>query len=175
MKKILSVALLFVALNSIAQDKTYPTPDYNNTPFYYDAAKNELVELDANQFVVGARPKGLTGAEAALYIDETTSRNKIKKNSATFIVKLQPSIDPRTLIDLNKATVNQKSSKHKFIIYKKKIFTTKDTNPTIEITFKKIGDGIYLVTKKSELSNNEYFFSLTENSKSQIIYYFTIN
>lgn len=175
MKKILSAALLLIALNSIAQDKTYPTPDYNNTPFYYDAAKNELVELDANQFVVGARPKGFTGAEAALYIDEITSRNKIEKSSATFIVKLQPGVDPRTLIDLNKATVNQKSGKREFVVYKKGMFTAEGTNPTVEIAFKKIGDGIYLVTGKTELSSGEYFFSLAENSKSRIVYCFTIN
>lgn len=172
MTKLLILTLL--AFTTLAQAQTYPLPDYDNSPFYYNSAKNELVELDANQFVVGARPKGLTGAEAALYIDGTTSKNKIEKTEAAFIVKLQSGTDPRTLMDLNKATVNQHSGKREFVVYKKGMFTAEGTNTTVDIAFKKIGDGLYLVTPKAELTSGEYFFSLMANSKSRIVYCFTI-
>lgn len=170
MKHIIAALLSLTVFWGYAQ--TYPTPDYNNTPFFYNG--KELVELDAVQFVVGARPKGLTGAEAALYLDGTTSSTKVSPDSAIFIVKLEVGTDPRTLMDLNKATVNSHSGKREFVVYKKGIATAEGVNNTIDITFKKIGDGIYLVTAKAKLESGEYFFSLLSNTKSRIVYCFTV-
>ncbi len=175
MKNLLALTMLVFCIVVNAQDKTYPTPDYNNTPFFYNSTKNELVELDACSYVVGAKPKGLFGAEGALYIEGVTSRNKLDKATAAFIVKLQPGVDPRTLIDLNYATVNERSGKREYVIYKKGAASAEQTNPTVELSFKKVGDGVYLVTAKTELKSGEYFFSLAENSKSRIAYCFTIN
>ena len=71
-------------------------------PFHYDAAKHALVELDTAQYVVGARPKGFAGAEAAIYLNGVTSTVKIPSEAAVFVVKLKAGTDPRTLMDLNK-------------------------------------------------------------------------
>lgn len=170
MKNLLTV--FFFAFTFASYGQTYPTPDYNNTPFFYNG--KELVELDAVQYVVGARPKGLTGAEAALYLDGTTSSVKVDKDAAQFIVKLEVGVDPRTLMDLNKAKVNDHSGKREFVVYKKGMFTAEGTNPTIDISFKKIGEGLYLVTAKAPLTSGEYFFSVMANAKSKIVYCFTI-
>lgn len=167
------IAFFLIAFSITVNAQTYPTPDYNNTPFFYNG--KELVELDAVQYVIGARPKGLTGAEAALYLNGTTSSVKVEKNAAEFIVKLEVGVDPRTLMDLNKTTVNEKSGKREFVVYKKGMFTAEGTNPTIDISFKKISDGIYLVTSKSPLTSGEYFFSVMANAKSKIVYCFSVN
>ncbi len=164
--------LLFLAFSISSFGQTYPTPDYNNTPFFYNG--KELVELDAVQYVIGARPKGLTGAEAALYLNGKTSSVKVEKEAAQFIVKLEVGVDPRTLMDLNKTTVNEKSGKREFVVYKKGMFTAEGTNPTIDISFKKISDGVYLVAPKSPLTSGEYFFSVMANAKSKIVYCFTV-
>ncbi|MFN8322854.1 MAG: hypothetical protein U0T74_09370 [Chitinophagales bacterium] len=170
MKQLFTIA--FVILTALGYAQNYPVPDYNNTPFYYNGT--ELVELDAVQYVVGARPKGLTGAEAALYLNGTTSSVKIEKDAAKFIVKLEPGVDPRTLIDLNKATVNQHSGKREFVVYKKGAFTAEGTNPTVDISFKKVGEGLYLVTTKAPIESGEYFFSAAANASSKVVYCFTI-
>lgn len=166
------ITLLFVLATIIGYSQSYPTPDYNNTPFFYNG--KELVELDAVQFVVGGRPKGLTGAEAALYLDGITSSTKVSADAAMFIVKLEVGTDPRTLMDLNKATVNTHSGKREFVVYKKGLATAEGVNNTTDITFKKIADGVYLVTSKSKLESGEYFFSLLSNTKSRIVYCFTV-
>ena len=173
MKSLLTSLYCVFALVAYGQDKTYPTPDYNNTPFYYNGTT--LVDLDAVQYVLGARPKGLTGAESALYLNGTTSSVKINKDAATFIVKLEPGVDPRTLMDLNMAKVNNHSQKREFVIFKKGMFTAEGTNPTVDISFKKVGEGIYVVTPKSPLASGEYFFSVMANAKSKIVYCFTVN
>ncbi|WP_276975731.1 hypothetical protein [Flavobacterium filum] len=170
MKKIWTLLFLAFSIGSFGQ--TYPSPDYNNTPFLYNG--KELIELDAVQYVIGARPKGLTGAEAALYLNGTTSSVKVEKENAQFIVKLEVGVDPRTLMDLNKTTVNDKSGKREFVVYKKGMFTAEGTNPTIDISFKKISDGVYLVTSKAPLTSGEYFFSVMANAKSKIVYCFSV-
>lgn len=169
MKKIITV--LFLMATIILYSQNYPTPDYNNTPFFYNG--KELVELEAVQFVVGGRPKGLTGAEAAIYLNGSSSNVKVDKDSARFIVKLDPNVDPRTLMDLNKATSNAHSGKREFVVYKKGLVTAEQVNNTTEISFKKIADGVYIVTSKVPLVEGEYFFSLMANSQSRIVYCFT--
>lgn len=173
MKKITLLLLIMASTIVYGQQNTYPTPDYNNTPFFYNG--KELVELDAVQYVVGSRPKGLTGAEAALYLAGTTSSVKVDKENAVFIVKLEPGVDPRTLVDLNRATVNDHSGKREFVVYQKGMFTAEGTNPTVDISFKKVGEGVYVITSKTPLTSGEYFFSVAANSKSRIVYCFTVN
>lgn len=175
MKYLYLIILFTISSPLFSQEKKYPTPDYDNTPFYYDDSKNELIELDAQQFVVGARPKGLTGAESALYIDGKSAKTKVSKDEPKFIVKIQAGVDPRTQMDLNLTKVNEHSGKREFVIYKKGAFTTEGTNPTVDISFKKIGDGIFLVTPKSTLQAGEYFFSLMANSKNRVVYCFSVN
>jgi hypothetical protein len=170
----LATAALLASSLTLAQDKPYPIPDYDNAPFHYDTAKNALVELDTVQYVVGARPKGFAGAEAALILSGLTSTVKFASEAAVFVVKLKVGVDPRTLMDLNKATVNEDSGKREFVIYKKGMFTAEGTNPVVDISFKKVADGVYLVTPKTPLSSGEYFFSLLENAKSKVVYCFTI-
>ncbi len=166
-----TVFFIIFTLTSFGQN--YPIPDFNNSPFFYDG--NELVELDAVPFVIGKRPRGLTGAEAAIYLDGTTSSVKIDKDKAQFIVKLEVDVDPRTLMDLNKTVVNGRSGKREYVVYKKGMYTGEGTNLTIDLSFKKIGDGLYLVTSKAPLESGEYFFSLMANEKSKIVYCFTVN
>lgn len=173
MKTTLLVLLSCVSYFAFAQDKTYPFPDYNNTPFFYNG--KELVELDAVQFVLGGRPKGLTGAEAAIYLNGTTSSVKIKPDDAVFLVKFEAGVDPRTLMDLNKATVNEHSGKREYVVYKKGAFTAEGTNPTVDISYKKVGDGLYKVTPKAPLTAGEYFFSVAASAKAKIVYCFTVN
>jgi hypothetical protein len=168
------ITVLSLVFSQFSFGQTYPTPDYDNTPFFYDGNGKELVELDAVQYVVGARPKGLTGAEAAIYLPGTTSTVRVDKEAATFIVKLEAGVDPRTLMDLNKATTNERSGKREFVIYKKGMFTAESTNSTIDLSFKKVSDGVYLVTSKSLLTSGEYFFSVMANAKSKIVYCFTV-
>lgn len=172
-RRIAAAALLAGSL-AVAQDKTYPTPDYDNAPFQYDASKNALVELDRAQYVLGARPKGFAGAEAAVYINGATSSVKLPPEAAMFVVKLKAGVDPYTLMDLNKATVNEHSGKREFVVYKKGMFTAEATNPVVDLSFKKVADGVYVVTPKAPLSSGEYFFTLLENTKSKVVYCFTI-
>jgi hypothetical protein len=172
MKTLFFSVFLISSFIAFAQDKTYPIPDYNNTPFFFNG--KELVELDAVQFVLGARPKGLTGAEAAIYLNGVTSNVKIKSDDAVFIVKLEAGVDPRTLMDLSKATVNDHSGKREYVVYKKGAFTSEGTNPSIDISFKKVSEGVYKVTSKAPFTAGEYFFSVMANAKSKIVYCFTI-
>jgi|GEM_PF-7053280 len=171
----LTATLLILSLNCFSQEKTYPTPDYDNAPFYYNLQTNQLTELEAIQYTIGSRPKGAFGAESALYIEGKTSVMKINKDSANFIVKLKAGVDPRTLMDLDRTKVNENSGKREYLIYKKGAFTGESVNQPIELGFKKIGEGIYLVTPKATLTSGEYFFSLLENTKSKIVYCFSIN
>lgn len=172
MKKLLFILLVNTALFAFGQTDKYPVPDFDNAPFYYNG--KELVDLDAEQYVLGGRPKGLTGAESAIYINGTTSTVKVKKGEAKFIVKLEVGVDPRTLIDLNKTVVNEKSGKREYVVYKKGMFTAEGTSNVIALTFKKVSDGVYLITSKSELEAGEYFFSAMANAKSKVVYCFTV-
>lgn len=175
MKYLSIMILVLISFQTFAQDQEYPTPDFKNAPFFYDTEKNELVELQALPFVIGAKPKGYSGAQAFIYLDGTTTNIKIPSGKELFIVKLTPDIDPRTLMDLNKATVNERSGKREYVVYKKGAFTSEAVNDVIALSFKKIGDGVYLVTiKGGALEPGEYFFSLLENEKSKIVYCFTI-
>lgn len=173
MKNLISILLLTISSCVSAQENKYPVPDYNNTPYQYNG--KDLIELDAEQFVMGARPKGLTGAESAIYVNGAFAKAKFAKENATFIVKLEVGVDPRTLMDMSKMTTNEHSGKRELVIYKKGMFTSEATNPTIDIAFKKIGEGLYLVTPKSPITAGEYMFSLASNVKSKVVYCFSVN
>lgn len=168
--RLVNLALLGGGL-AIAADNPYPLPDYDNAPFRYDVAKKELVELERVQYVWGARPKGFAGAEAAIYMNGVTSTVKLPPEAAVFIVKLKPGVDPYTLMDLARANVNEHSGKREYVVYKKGAFTAEATNPTVDISFKKVADGVYLVTPKAPLSAGEYFFTLHD---VKVAYCFTI-
>jgi hypothetical protein len=160
---------------SLTQEKIYPVPDYDNTPFYYDSASSTLVELDAVQAVIGRRPRGFTGAEAAVYLSGQHAKVKVGKGVTQFIVKLKPGVDPKTLIDLNQAKVNEDDNRREYVVYKQGFITAEGTNPTVDIAIKPFGTGLYLVTPKTSLATGEYFFSLFENQKSRIVYAFSVS
>lgn len=149
-----------------------PEPEFENTPYYYDKENNQLIDLDADQYVEGVRPKGLYGAEKAIYINGYTSNLKIDSDKAYFIIKLNSTTDPRTLMDLTAAVANKRSGKREAVVQKKGAFTNEGVNNVINISIQKLGNGKYIIYPKETLGAGEYFFSLSQNSK--ILYSFTI-
>lgn len=54
------------------------------------------------------------------------------------------------------------------------MFTAEGTSNVVLLTFKKVSDGVYLITSKNELEVGEYFFSAMANAKSKVVYCFTV-
>ncbi len=174
MKLFVLIFISNLSLIAFAQDGGHPVPDYLNTPYLYDSINKDLIELDANIWVMGSKPKGFTKSVKAIYIDGSTSSNKIEKNNAVFIVKLKDGLDPRTLMDLNLATSNIGKDRREYIVFTQGMYGNTQNNSIIQLSFDKIDNGVYIVSPKKELESGEYFFSLKENTDSKIVYSFTI-
>ena len=136
-------------------------PEFNDKPAYFDAKKNELVELEKSQYNTLAKAKGLFSAEAGFFLNGTTSSVKIPKQAELkFVVKVTSGTDPSSVFDLAKFEVRK--DKRVLITSKAKVTSTTNSFEKINFEVKKIKEGFYYLMVKN-LETGEYFFGSNEN------------
>ncbi|MCC5654986.1 hypothetical protein LC609_35535 [Nostoc sp. XA013] len=154
MKRHIGILLLLLSsVYGIAQTKL---PEFNDKPAYFNAATNELIELEKSQYNTMAKAKGLFSAEGGFYLNGIKSSVTIKnKSTLKFIVKVTPGTDPTSVFDLVKFEIRK--DKRVLITTKAKATSTSTSFDKINYTIEKVKDGYYYLVVKN-LASGEYFF-----------------
>ena len=146
------VVLLFtlLVLTIQAQDKKYPMPDFDNVPYYYDESTNSLKDLEKAAYHIEYKAKGLFGAVQIIVVPGLSSNIRFSdKQSFKFIVHFDDTrTDPSTLCKLLQFTINSKNNnkQREYLIQSQGLGHSETNTKAIDANFKKIGEGLYLIT-----------------------------
>ncbi|MDQ7959784.1 hypothetical protein [Flavobacterium lindanitolerans] len=61
------IGILLLLLSSVYGKAQTKLPEFNDKPAYFNAATNELIELEKSQYNTMAKAKGLFSAEGGFY------------------------------------------------------------------------------------------------------------
>jgi hypothetical protein len=162
MKALIIFSFFFVLVFS-SDAQTYPSPEFNNQPAYYDTTTHTLIALEKSRYNKLAQAKGLMGKEAGFFINHAQSPIRLKVSPTLyFIIKVIPGTDPSYLLDF--AAFEIRGDQRLLITTKLTRAGTKSTTTFEKIPFevKKIEDGLYLLTAIN-LKSGEYLFGSPEN------------
>ena len=84
----------------------------------------------------------------------------------------QAQTDPYGVCDLNLCSSNAKLNRRERVVGLSRGTRNEKSDVTVPIKFKKIGDGLYLITTTDRLKDGEYFFS---NPLNKVVYAFAVD
>ncbi len=158
MKKILfAVVLALVTQVAIAQDAI---PEFKNKVMLHTKA-NTVENLDnttLSRGMKGKPGKGIVfmkadGKNAAVKFDP--------KSGNDFIVKVEPGVDPESIVTLYIFDVEKNA--RNIITGEVGMRGSKDiVIPTVKLNFKKVQDGVYIITPVNPLTPGEYIFTVSQ-------------
>jgi hypothetical protein len=149
----------------------YPEPDFENLVYFFNAASNELIDLER---AVNAKSEGTFGflnLNSSISISGLSSPIKITadpKNS--FVVKLSNSNDPYTIVELLPCTQNETKQTRDYSPTSKK---GQPAATAIPLKFKRINGNMYSITTLEPLAKGDYFF-LNKSIKEKSVFAFEV-
>ncbi len=139
--------------NSHAQQEL---PEFIEKPTYFEPQSNKLIDLEKSQYNTLTKSKGLFGAEGGFFLNGVVSKVRLQKNSTLkFIVKVNPGVDPTSILDLVQFDIQ--NGKRVFITTKSKGTSTSTSFEKISYAVEKIKEGYYYLIVNS-IDTGEYFF-----------------
>ncbi|PQJ10799.1 hypothetical protein CJD36_012580 [Flavipsychrobacter stenotrophus] len=157
MKKTI-LGLLFAMSTQIviAQDAI---PEFKNKVMLHKG--NAVENLDNTTLTRGMKGKPGRGT-VFMKADGTNAAVTFDPKSGNdFIVKIEPGVDPESIVTLYIFDVDKKS--RNIITGEVGMSGSKDiTIPTVKLNFKKIQDGVYSITPIKPLTAGEYFFTVSQ-------------
>lgn len=153
---ILAVMLAIGTHVVIAQDAI---PEFKNKVMLHKS--NALENLDNTTLTRGMKGKpgrGIVfmkaeGTNAAVAFDP--------KSGNDFIVKIEPGVDPESIVTLYIFDVDKKN--RNIVTGEVSMSGSKDiVMPTVKLNFKKLQDGVYSITPIKPLAPGEYIFTVSQ-------------
>ncbi len=158
MKKMMLAALLAIAAQvAVAQDAI---PEFKNKVMLHTKA-NTVENLDNTTLTRGMKGKPgkgtvfmkADGQNAAVVFDP--------KSGNDFIVKIEPGVDPESIVTLYVFDVDKKS--RNIVTGEVGMRGSKDVViPTVKLNFKKVQDGVYSISPVKSLGPGEYIFTVSQ-------------
>jgi hypothetical protein len=142
-----------VAFGTRAQDTGSMHPEFKNK-VYAVTAENTLSDLDNTDFIYEMR----TGMTAKLFFRAAGLKSAvIKPGNTRFAVRIEPGVDPETVVELFKLATDKNS---RFIqVGSISMGSSKPAElPKQKLSFSKMADGVYMITPREPLSPGEYAF-----------------
>jgi hypothetical protein len=161
MKYFATLLFLFMVVSSYSQ--SYPSPEFNNEPSYYDTSSHALTSLEKSSYNRLNQAKGLMGKEAGFFLDHAKSPVRIKASPVIhFIMKVTPGTNPTSILDF--AAFEIRGDQRVLITTKLTKAGTKSTTSVEKITYQvqKIGEGLYLLTA-TNIKPGEYLLGTHDN------------
>lgn len=163
------IVALLITQTLQAQEKTYPMPDYDNVPYYYNETDNTLTPLDKANYKVEAKSKGLWGAGIYIVIPDAAAKLRYTASQKPqFIIHFDDArTEPSTLYQLVPLTVNTKNnnSQREYMVKSSGVGHAETNTTQIAMNAKKIGDGLYLLTFKGEIPSGEFALSIEKTKQ----------
>jgi hypothetical protein len=149
-----SAILLLSSFSVDAQTpaKTYPEPEFKDTPYYFDESKNELVNMQSASFTQDTRTSGFSSEEEFYYTEGEKAAVRIKKNAKMiFVTKwTSPDRDPTDYYQLMKLKYNPKKKRREVVMEQKSTYNNSKNAADVMIFFKtKDGQDIWDPEDKS--------------------------
>lgn len=156
MKKLsLLIAFGAIVFNSYAQN--IPAPEFKNKVMFVDKS-NALADLDKTDLSSVLHTNMGGHSEVNIVANGKTSATvHAGSTSETYVVKIEPGIDPETVVELFKFEQTKKN--RQILVAEMSMGKDKTVELTkVKLTFKKVSDGVYAVSCKEQLENGEYCF-----------------
>lgn len=158
MKPILLSLFVCLSFYSIGQD-TIPTPEFTARPYYLKNGTLENLEKSDANFDMKAVGGGYGGTEEYLMAFNAKSNVRFTKDQIpAFYVRFENAGDPSDLLTLSLAEIKKDRRRFKTA---STTLTGKARNASdtkVGISFKKVRDGVYLITFDASLQPGEYAF-----------------
>ncbi len=157
MKRILVVVMLIaISLGANAQS----IPEFKNKVMLVDKDQS-ISNLESVTLTNYIKTKVGAGAVGLKVDDENSPIVFDAAAGKSFIVKIEPGVDPESIVTLYKFTIEKK--KRTIITYATSISGMKDTKlPVMPLSFKKVQDGVYNITAMKPLEEGEYVFIVSQ-------------
>ena len=156
MKK-LSLILALAALTSNAFAQTIPTPEFKFKVMFVGSG-NALTDLEKTDLTSSLHTNMGGHSEVNLIADgKGATLSHTGATSESYVVKIEPGIDPETAVELFQFDVTKKSRK----IMVAEMSMGKDKAvvlPKMKLTYKKVADGVYQINTNTQLEAGEYCF-----------------
>lgn len=155
--RIISALALCLAFAFNTNAQTIPTPEFKNKVMFVDG-NSTLVELDKTDLSSNLHTNMGGHSEVNLVANgKGSSVAHAGSTTETYVVKIEPGIDPQTVVELFVFEVTKKNRR----ILVAEMSMGKDKNVELtkaKITFKKLADGVYAITPTAQLEAGEYCF-----------------
>lgn len=140
--------------------KKYPQPPATNIPYWYDEGRNTLVELEKVTYTTETVRSGIWGRHTLMILPGPFSNMQFtKKQQPRFIIQFDNAdMEPNISCLLNTSEVNDAIKRREWIMTTKGMHGTEKQHDDVQISFEKIGNGLYLVTLDKKLKSGELFF-----------------
>ncbi len=160
MKNILQT-LLITCLSITAQAQT-AIPEFKNKVMVLTKS-NALQSLEYTTLAYALKGKyGGAGSKGFMKAEGPSSSVKINPaDGSSFIVKLEPGTDPESYVTLY--VFDAEKSSRKITLWSMGMRGTKDVEiPTVKLNFKKVEDGVYVMTPAQTLEEGEYIYFINQ-------------
>ncbi len=148
--------------NKLAGTKGYPTLAEPNVPYFYDAGHNSLQELEKVTFGTERVRSGAWGKHDVIILPGLVSTVTFsKKQQPQFLIRFdQAEAQPLNLCVLNTCETNDKLKRREWVMSTTGMHGKEAQHDDVLISFKNLGDGLYLVTLDKKLKPGELFFMM---------------
>ena len=154
------ILLTILTLHVHAQDVKYPEPDFSNVPMWYDPSSGTLKSFERSAPNQGTRMKGMASAEVLIFFANETSTVPFTKLPIIIFKMNSMTEDPSSVIELGKLQVNRRKHQREYIMGQGGFGGSKTTVSTLQLDFKKCGNGCYLISPSVQLEPGEYCFNV---------------
>lgn len=161
--------LFFFLTKMINAQQQYPLPEFKNTINQIDTVKLNLKDLEKINAEIDIKIKGFGygGSESYLKLSGIKSTVDFQISEAVFIIKLPDAeTDPSTYVELYKFESDKDRRKVKLSSRKLSGRSKNVDIHKLELIFKKITPGNYLITVPKELVAGNYGFVIDPSSIS---------
>ena len=158
MKKMILAALLAIGTQvAVAQDGI---PEFKNKVMLHTKA-NAVENLDNTTLTRGMKGKPGRGTVFMKAEGKNAAVTFDPKSGNDFIVKVEPGVDPESVVTLYIFDVDKKN--RNIVTGEVGMSGSKDiVIPTVKLNFKKVQDGVYRISPMTPLAVGEYLFTVSQ-------------
>jgi len=165
MKKLLTLFLIFAA--TVTTKAQNAVPEFKNKVMLHKK-DNTLGSLDNTSLNYGM--KGKMGGGTVCMKTEGTNASTIfaPKSGDDFIVKIDAGVDPESIVTLYQFDVEKKQ--RSITIGKVGMRGSQNVEmPVVKLNFKKLEEGVYIISAVKPLEAGEYIFTVNQPLSSSVV------
>lgn len=140
--------------------KQIEKPSFSNQPYWCTASNGSLNEFEKSALNVQTRVT-ISGGQGLYYLNGTKSTKRFNgKSKVLAFIWTKGGEDPSNIVSMYRFKVNDRKGRREYVSTKANWFGgTESEDRTDAITFKSIGNGVFIIQIDNALPSGEYFFA----------------